>query len=242
MELIITDSMHEGSLKAAEIVENIVIEKPNAVLGLATGSTPLEMYQQLIHNHKEKGTSYKDVKTFNLDEYVGLEPTHPQSYRYFMNENLFSNLDIDLANTYVPSGIGDANANALAYDKILETLGSADVQILGIGTNGHIAFNEPGTDFAYTTHVVDLVPATIEANSRFFASAADVPRKAISMGIASILKAKKIVLLAFGEAKAEAIRALFEDEVTTDVPATALQEHSDVVVIVDRAAAALLQK
>jgi len=242
MKLIIAKNAHAGSLEAAKIVENIVIEKPNAVLGLATGSTPVEMYQELIRDHKDNGTSYKNVKTYNLDEYVGLEPTHSQSYRYFMNENLFKGLDIDLKNTYVPSGVGNATENAKAYDKVLAELGGADVQILGIGTNGHIAFNEPGTDFSYTTHVVDLVPETIAANARFFNSIDEVPKTAVSMGIASIMQAKKIILLAFGEAKAKAIKAMFEDEVTTAVPATALQNHPDVTVVVDEAAAALLSQ
>lgn len=240
MELIIAKNAHEGSLKAAKIVENIVKEKPTAVLGLATGSTPVEMYTELIRDHKENGTSYKDVKTYNLDEYIGLEPTHHQSYRYFMNENLFNGLDIDINNTHVPSGMGNGEANAKAYDQLLDELGGADVQILGIGTNGHIAFNEPGTDFSYTTHVVDLVPETIAANARFFDSIDDVPKTAVSMGIASIMKAKKIILLAFGENKAKAIRAMFEDAVSTDVPATALQNHPNVTVVIDEAAAMLL--
>jgi len=242
MKIIVTDNEHEGSLKAAEIIESIVLEKPNAILGLATGSTPIETYQELINNHKELGTSYKDVRTFNLDEYVGLEPTHPQSYRYFMNETLFNNLDIDLANTHVPSGIGDAEANAERYDELLAELGSADVQVLGIGTNGHIAFNEPGTDFSDTTHVVDLTPATITANARFFSSDKQVPKTAITMGIASILQAKKIVLLAFGAGKAKAVAAMIHGEVTEEVPASALQTHPDVVVILDKDAASLLEK
>jgi len=242
MKLIIIENEHEGSLKAAEIIESIVLEKPNAVLGLATGGTPIETYQQLIHNHKELGTSYKNITTFNLDEYVGLEPTHPQSYRYFMNENLFDGLDIDLANTHVPNGIGEAEENAEAYDKLLDEIGPADIQILGIGTNGHIAFNEPGSDFSETTHVVDLTPATIEANARFFESEKQVPKTAITMGIASIMQAKKIILLAFGEGKAKAVKAMIEGEVTEEVPASALQNHEDVVVVLDQAAASLLEQ
>jgi len=242
MKIIVVDNLHEGSVKAAEIIESIVLEKPDALLGLATGSTPIETYQELIHNHKELGTSYKDVKTINLDEYVGLKPTHPQSYRYFMNENLFDNLDIDLANTHVPSGLGDPEENAENYDKLLADLGAADVQILGIGTNGHIAFNEPGSDFSDTTHVVDLTPATIAANARFFDSEDQVPKTAITMGIASILQAKKIILLAFGEGKAKAVAAMVEGDVTEEVPASALQNHADVVVILDKAAAGLLNQ
>jgi len=242
MKVIVMDNAHEASLKAAEIIESIVLEKPDAILGLATGSTPIETYQELIHNHKELGTSYKDVTTFNLDEYVGLEPNHPQSYRYFMNENLFDNLDIDLNNTYVPSGIGDPEENAEEYDETLVRIGRADVQILGIGTNGHIAFNEPGTDFSDTTHVVDLTPATVEANARFFDSEDQVPKSAITMGIASILQAHKIILLAFGEGKAKAVAAMIEGDVTEEVPASALQNHPDVVVILDQAAAALLRQ
>ena len=242
MELIIVKNAAEGSAKGAEIIEAIVKENPQAILGLATGSTPLGMYKELIRDHQENGTSYKAVRTYNLDEYVGLEPTHDQSYRYFMTENLFKHLDIDLANTHVPSGIGNPEENAKAYDALIESIGRADIQVLGIGTNGHIAFNEPPTRFDYTTHVVDLVPATIEANSRFFDSIDDVPKTAVTMGIASILKAKKILLLAFGEGKAQAIKEMIEGPVTENMPASALQNHDNVVVIVDEAAAAQLSK
>lgn len=240
MELVVCKDALEASAKAAEQIITLVNQKPNAVLGLATGSTPVQMYKLLIANHQNEGTSYQKVTTINLDEYVGLEPTHDQSYRYFMNHQLFEGLDIPLTQTHVPSGMGNPEQNAQAYDQILDTVGRADIQILGIGTNGHIAFNEPGVAFEHTTHVVDLVPATIEANARFFNSIDEVPKKAVSMGIASILKAEKIILLAFGANKAEAIKGMFMDEISTSMPATALQNHPNVVVFVDHEAAALL--
>lgn len=242
MELIICKNAAEVGETAGAIVIDQVKENPKAILGLATGSTPIGAYEFMIKDHQENGTSYKDITTVNLDEYIGLEPTHEQSYRHFMNETLFSKLDIDVNNTFVPSGMGNPAENAKAYDAKLEELGAVDIQILGIGTNGHIAFNEPGTDFANTTHEVDLVPETIAANARFFASEDDVPKTALTMGIASILKAKKIILLAFGENKAEAIRGTFEDEISPNLPATALRNHPNVTIIADEAAASLLKK
>ena len=242
MELIVCKDAAAASKKAGELVLGTVKENPHAVLGLATGSTPEGMYKFLIKDHQENGTTYAGVKTYNLDEYVGLDGTHEQSYRYFMNQHLFNLIDIDKNNTHVPNGTGDVEANAKIYDTMLDELGGADLQILGIGSNGHIAFNEPGVPFECTTHVVDLVPETIEANARFFDSLDEVPKRAVSMGIASILKAKKIVLVALGESKAAAVKAMFEDEITTAVPATALRNHPNVTVIVDEEAGALLSK
>jgi glucosamine-6-phosphate isomerase len=240
MELFICENVAVASQKAADMISELVKENPQAILGLATGSTPEKMYQILIEDHKKNGTSYADVKTVNLDEYVGLAGTHEQSYRYFMDKHLFDKLDIKKENTYVPLGLGNPEENAKKYDEILARLGTVDIQVLGIGSNGHIAFNEPGISFDHTTHVVDLVPETIAANARFFNSLDEVPKTAVSMGIASILKAKEIILLAFGKGKAEAIRAMFEDEISTACPATALQNHPNVYVFVDEAAAALL--
>ena len=240
MELFICENVAVASQKAADMISELVKENPQAILGLATGSTPEKMYQILIEDHKKNGASYADVKTVNLDEYVGLARTHEQSYRYFMDKHLFDKLDIKKENTYVPLGLGNPEENAKEYDEILARLGTVDIQVLGIGSNGHIAFNEPGISFDYTTHVVDLVPETIAANARFFNSLDEVPKTAVSMGIASILKAKEIILLAFGKGKAEAIRAMFEDEISTVCPATALQNHPNVYVFVDEAAASLL--
>lgn len=241
MELHVFKTAQDASQYAADMIIDLVKEKPNAILGLATGSTPELLYQNLMADYKKNHTSYKDVVTYNLDEYVGLAPEHEQSYRHFMNEHLFNGLDINMENTYVPNGLGIPEENAKKYDAILNLIGGADIQILGIGTNGHIAFNEPGVPFECTTHAVDLVPATIEANARFFDTIDDVPKRAVSMGIASILKAKKIILLAFGEAKAKAIQGMFEDEISSQMPATALRNHPNVVVLVDEAAASLLK-
>lgn len=240
MKLVVCKDQNEANKVAGDMMVETVKENPEAILGLATGSTPVGMYNYMIEEHKENGTSYKNVSTVNLDEYIGLEPTHEQSYRHFMNETLFKGLDINLENTYVPSGMGDGEANAVAYEETLAELGPVDIQVLGIGTNGHIAFNEPGTSFDLGSHVTNLVPETIEANSRFFDSIDDVPKTAITMGIKSILRAKKIILLAFGENKAEAIKGTFEDEISTDLPATALRNHPDVTIITDEAAASLL--
>ncbi|TLG73965.1 glucosamine-6-phosphate deaminase [Culicoidibacter larvae] len=242
MKLVVCKNYDEVSAKAAEYFINLVKAKPNAVLGLATGSSPIGMYKLMIADHEQNGTSYKDVKTYNLDEYVGLDGSNNQSYHYFMNENLFKGLDIPLENTHVPSGIGNHDTLAAEYDAVLDELGGADLQILGIGSNGHIAFNEPGTSFASTTHIVDLTEETIQDNARFFDSIDDVPRESVTMGIASIMKAKKIVLIATSAHKAEAIKGMIEGPVTEDLPASILQQHPDVVVIVDTEAASLLDK
>ena len=237
MELIVCPNSDLGSKKAYEIVKKELSINKNLVLGLATGTTPLKLYQLMIEGYQKGNTSYKDVKTYNLDEYIGLKENHPQSYRYFMNKNLFEHLDINIKNTFVPNGIGDSYQNAKDYNEILDKLGSADIQILGIGSNGHIAFNEPGTDFNLTTHVTNLSESTIKDNSRFFSNINDVPTKAITMGIASILKSKKIILLAFGKNKSKAIKKLFSGNVNINFPASALNNHSDVIVICDEDAA-----
>lgn len=218
-----------------------ILRKPDVVLGLATGSSPLGIYQALIDLYKEGIISFAEVTTFNLDEYLGLDPSHPESYHTYMAENLFNHVDQPDHLRFIPSGVAeDPVAESFAYDKAIDAAGGIDLQILGIGTNGHIGFNEPDTVFAGMTHVVDLAESTIEANSRFFDSIDEVPRKAVSMGIRSIMQAKRIVLIATGEAKAEAIRRTVQGPIDPDCPASILQVHPDATILVDRAAASLL--
>lgn len=205
-------------------------------LGLATGSTPVEFYNQIVKSDLD----FSDMTSVNLDEYVGLDGSDEQSYRYFMSKHLFN--EKPFKENFLPNGkAADLEAETKAYDQIIAEH-PIDFQILGIGQNGHIGFNEPGTSFEETTHVVDLQESTIKANARFFENEEDVPRQAISMGIASIMAAKSIVLMAYGESKAEAIKGMVEGEITEDMPASILQKHADVVVIADEAAAALLSK
>lgn len=236
MKLIITDNYDEMSKEAFRVMKEVLDSKPDAVLGLATGSTPEGLYAEMVEGHKNNGTSYKDVQTYNLDEYVGIDRNDPQSYYTFMNEHLFKDIDIDPENTHVP--FGDTAEDAKAYD---DQVKGVDIQLLGIGRNGHIGFNEPGTPFDSRTHIVDLTQSTLEANKRFFDNDINkVPKQAISQGIGTILDAEKILLLASGEDKADAIKALVEGEPTVECPATALADHDDVIVIVDKAAASKL--
>jgi len=241
MKLLKFKTQEEASKEAARLIKDEINAKSNFVLGLATGSTPEQTYAELIKLNKEGELSFKDVTTYNLDEYIGLEESNPLSYHSYMKEKLFDKIDINQSNTHIPNGNGDVEKNAEDFEKQIEVSGGIDLQILGIGINGHIAFNEPGSSFNGKTGRVKLTDSTIEANSRFFKSKDEVPTEAISMGIGTILKAKKIFLLAFGEAKAEAIRRMFDEEATTDLPASALQSHPDATVIVDEEAAKLLQ-
>lgn len=242
MKIIITKDYEELSQKAFEIMRAVLEEKPNAVLGLATGSTPIGLYEKMIEDHQKNGRSYRAVQAVNLDEYAGLSPENDQSYRYFMRSHLFDHIDIDLKNTFIENGLAkDAEAECARYDAILSAL-PRDIQILGIGANGHIAFNEPNTPFEMTTHLVDLTENTIKMNSRFFEREEDVPRRAFTMGPKSIMDAKKIVILAVGASKAEAVRGMAEGEVTPALPASILQKHPDCTLIADEAAAALLSK
>ena len=241
MKVIICKDYEEMSKKAAETIIAVVKKNPSAVLGLATGSTPIGTYSEMIRDHKENGTSYKGVKTVNLDEYVGLDVNSDQSYVYFMRHNLFCGLDIDLANTHIENGKAeDKEAECRKYDELLKTL-VQDVQVLGIGSNGHIAFNEPFTPFDSTTHIVDLTENTIKDNSRLFKSIDEVPRQAFTMGLKNIMDAKKILILANGKNKAKAVYGLVKGEVTTEVPASILQKHSDCTLICDEEAAALIK-
>lgn len=224
------------SRRAANIMAAEVIRKPDCVLGLATGSTPVGAYKQLAVMCRQGDVSFKEVRTVNLDEYKGLAPTHDQSYRYFMNNNLFDHVDIDPANTSVPSGLAeDAEAECAAYDKLVESLGYADLQLLGIGNNGHIGFNEPDSSFTKETHVVDLTESTIAANARFFESANEVPRQALTMGIGCIMAARKILLIANGTGKADALYNTVCGPITPECPASILQLHGNVVIVGDEA-------
>ena len=229
----------EASDKAFEIMKNYL--KPGKVLGLATGSTPIGLYERMVKDHKENGTSYKEIKSFNLDEYVGLPIEHPESYYAFMHRNLFDHIDIPEENTHVPSGLGDdLDKQAKHYDEMIDD-NPVDIQVLGIGSDGHIAFNEPGTPFDSGTHVCDLAESTIQDNCRFFDNDINlVPKQAVTQGIGTIMKAKNIMLIATGKNKAQAIKDMIEGPVDIDCPASILQNHGDVVVIIDEEAASLL--
>ena len=229
---------YEGmSHKAAEIIAAQVKSKPDCVLGLATGSTPVGTYKQLVEWCDKGELSFAQTHSVNLDEYVGLAPEHDQSYRYFMQSNLFDHVDIKKENTNVPNGLADdPEAECARYNKVIRDLGGIDLQLLGLGHNGHIAFNEPGNGFELETHTVDLTESTIEANKRFFASADEVPRRAFTMGIKNIMQARSILMVVNGEAKADIVCRAFTGPVTTDVPASVLQLHPDVTIVGDKAA------
>ncbi|MDT2816897.1 glucosamine-6-phosphate deaminase [Vagococcus lutrae] len=236
MKLIHVENQVEGGKKAFELIREGMEERDVKVLGLATGSTPITMYEAMVNSDVD----FSDMIGVNLDEYVGLDGEDEQSYRYFMNEHLYNAKPFK--ETYVPNGVAeDADAECARYNQILAD-NPIDIQVLGIGTNGHIGFNEPGTPFDSETRKVDLVESTIESNKRFFDSAEDVPTQAYSMGIGSILKAKEIILIAYGEAKADAIKGMIEGEITEDCPASALQKHDNVTVILDDAAAEKLSE
>ncbi|OHB81512.1 MAG: glucosamine-6-phosphate deaminase [Planctomycetes bacterium RBG_16_64_12] len=241
MQLIICDEYEQLSRAAAKTVAKTLNSKPNAVMGLATGSTPLGLYQELVRMHKEEGLDFSQVTTFNLDEYVGLPNNHPQSYHYFMSENLFNHVNIPRQNVYIPSGTTD-NYEAFCkwYEQRIVDCGGIDLQVLGIGTDGHIAFNEPSSSLGSRTRIKTLAKQTIEDNARFFDNPDDVPVYAITMGVGTILEARKIILLASGESKAEAIAAAIEGPVTSMCTASALQLHADTIFFLDRAAAGRL--
>lgn len=240
MKIIFTEDHDELSEKAFEIMKDVVKINPYAVLGLATGTTPLGVYKRLIADHLKNGTSYKHIRAVNLDEYKGLSAIHPQSYAYFMRKNLFENIDIDLDNTYIENGTAeDESAECKRYDKLLKLL-PRDLQLLGLGENGHIAFNEPNTPFDSTTHIVNLTESTIKANSRFFNDISDVPKQAFTMGMKSIMQAKKILILASGEIKAKAVYKTVKGEVNVNCPASILQKHPDCTLVVDKSAGKLL--
>lgn len=232
MRIIEAKDYADLSRKAANIIMAQVTLKPNSVLGLATGSTPIGTYKELIDMYNKGDLDFSEVRSINLDEYEGLDEKNDQSYRYFMNTNLFDHVNIDKKNTNVPSGVAkDLEAECKRYDKLIEDMGGVDVQILGIGHDGHIGFNEPGDAFDKTTHTVTLDERTIKANARFFAKEEDVPRKAITMGIKSIMQAKKILLIANGPDKKDIIEKAIYGPITPNVPASVLQLHPDLTVI-----------
>lgn len=220
------------SRKAANVISAQVILKPNAVLGLATGSTPIGTYKQLIDWYQKGDIDFSMTKSINLDEYVGLTPDNEQSYRYFMNDKFFNHININKNNTYVPNGkANDMIAECARYDALINEMGGIDLQLLGIGHNGHIGFNEPGQAFEKTTHIVELGESTIQANARFFDSIDEVPRQAITMGIKSIMQAKKLLLIANGADKKEIVEKAINGPVTPQVPASILQFHPNLTVI-----------
>ena len=233
-------SKEEINQQIASTIINLIKTKPNAVLGLATGSSPLGVYALLINAYKEGTISFKDITTFNLDEYVGLDETNNQSYRYYMNINLFDHIDIDKSKTNIPSGTGDIEATAKEYDNKIAQAGGIDLQILGLGSDCHIAFNEPGTPFDSLTHVTDIAESTIKDNARFFEKIEDVPTKAITMGLKSIMNAKKIVLIATGKNKAQAVYDMIKGTKDTSHPGSILRDHNDCVIYLDNDAASLL--
>ena len=232
MKFIEVESYDKLSKIAAGILTAQVIMKPNCVLGLATGSTPIGTYKYMIEAYERGDVDFKDVTTVNLDEYAGLDGNNDRSYRYFMNKNLFSQINIDKANTYIPNGCAENLVEeGKRYDAFIDSLGGIDVQLLGIGLDGHIGFNEPDSYFVRETHVVDLDDSTIKANARFFGSEEEVPRRAVTMGIGGIMSAKKILLIANGPAKEDIINKAFFGPITPEIPASVLQLHHDVTVI-----------
>lgn len=242
MKLIVTKDYESMSIRAAQEMATLISNKPNAILGLATGGTPVGMYKKLIEMNKEGDLDFSKVTTINLDEYIGLSEKHPKSYRFFMNENLFNHININKKNTFLPNGLAeDAEEEGKNYDNMIDSLGGTDIQLLGIGKNGHIAFNEPDEDLVAGTHSTKLTESTINSNARFFNSIDEVPKTAITMGLGQIMKAKKILLLASGKDKAEAIKGLMSGKITTSNPSTMLQMHKDVTLIADEDAVSLLE-
>jgi glucosamine-6-phosphate deaminase len=243
MRVVILPKADDVSRRAAEVIADCIRSKPNAVLGLATGGTPLGTYGELIGAHHSGRVSFCNVTTFNLDEYVGLGPEHSQSYGYFMRENLFSKADFDLTRCHVPSGLADDyDVYCRAYERQICDAGGIDLQLLGIGSDGHIAFNEPGSSLASRMRLKALTERTRSDNARFFAAGEEVPSLAVTMGVGTILEARKILLLATGANKANAVRAFIEGPVTSQITASALQLHPHVTVLLDEPAAEWLQR
>ncbi|MBR6626560.1 MAG: glucosamine-6-phosphate deaminase [Lachnospiraceae bacterium] len=242
MKIIKTANYDEMSRKAANIIAAQMILKPNSVLGLATGSSPVGTYKELIKKNQAGDIDFSDITTVNLDEYRGLPRDNDQSYYYFMNDNLFNHVNIDKSRTHVPNGmVADAEKECGDYEALIKELGGVDLQLLGLGHNGHIGFNEPSAEFDKVTHCVDLQESTIEANKRFFASIDDVPRQAYTMGIGTIMAAKKILVVVSGADKAEIVKKAFTGPVTPNVPASILQMHPDVTVVCDAEAYKMIE-
>ena len=236
MKIIKVKNYEQMSEEALKVILEVVKNNPKAVLGLATGSTPLGLYAKMAKDHRENGTSYAECRAVNLDEYAGLDIKSDQSYVYFMRENLFKHIDIKLENTHIENGKAeDKEGECARYNALLDEL-QQDIQVLGIGSNGHIAFNEPGTSFDSVTHIVDLAESTIKDNSRLFNSIDEVPRQAFTMGLKNIMNAKKILILANGAGKAYAIGELVNGEIREEIPASILRNHPDCILICDEAA------
>ncbi|MDO4977849.1 MAG: glucosamine-6-phosphate deaminase [Eubacteriales bacterium] len=241
VKIIVANDYEEMSKKAAAIIAAQVIYKADSILGLATGSSPIGIYDYLTKWYQEGSLDFSQITTVNLDEYRGIEKKNDQSYDYFMHHHFFDRVNVRPEKTFLPNGMAaDVEEECARYQKLIDDLGGIDLQLLGIGHNGHIGFNEPGESLEANVHCVSLSEKTIEANKRFFASAEDVPKQAYTMGMRSIMEAKKIVIVANGEGKAEAIAKAFAGKITTKVPASLLQLHPDVTVVVDQAAASLL--
>lgn len=237
MKILKAKDYSQMSRMAANIISAQVIMKPDCVLGLATGSTPIGAYDQLIRWYEKGDLDFSQVTSVNLDEYKGLSPENDQSYRYFMNEHLFKHVNIRADHTYVPNGLEpDADKACRDYNEVMTACGGVDLQLLGLGHNGHIGFNEPCEEFEKETHCVDLAQSTIDANSRFFASMDEVPKQAYTMGIKTIMQARKILIVVSGADKADIVKEAFFGPITPQVPASALQLHSDVILVADEAA------
>lgn len=235
MKIVLCENYDEMSLKAAEVIKEQVNSKPDCILGLATGSTPVGMYNCLAEMNKKGDVDFSKVTSFNLDEYYPISPENDQSYRYFMNENLFSKINIDITKTHVPNGMAEnPEKECKEYDENIIKAGGIDLQVLGIGQNGHIAFNEPSDELIEGTHITGLTESTIKANARFFESEKDVPTKAVTMGMASIMRAKKIIILANGASKRDVVTKLLNGGITTNIPASLLKVHPDVTLFCDR--------
>lgn len=240
MKVIVTKNTEQLAEEALKVMLNVVKNNPYAIIGLATGSSPIGLYKKMIEDHKNNGTSYANIKSVNLDEYVGLDINSDQSYVYFMNDNLFKDIDIKQENTNLPNGkADDMQKECERYTALLNSM-PQDIQLLGIGANGHIGFNEPNTSFDSTTHIVKLEEGTRKDNARFFESLDEVPKYAITMGIKNIMNAKEILVVANGKNKAKAVYAMVKGEVTEECPASILQKHANVTVVVDEDAASLL--
>lgn len=243
MRVIIVKDYDEMSKEAARIIAKQIKKKPDSVIGFATGGTPVGTYKELIRMHKEEGLDFSKLTTFNLDEYYGLGPDHPQSYYYYMFDNLFNHVNVDPKKVHIPDGLAkNVKDFCEKYEEEIKKAGGIDLQILGIGRDGHIAFNEPGSSLASRTRLVALAEETIKDNARFFEKEEDVPRFAISMGCGTIMEAKKLLLLANGEKKADAVTAFIEGPVTSQITSSVLQMHPDAVVILDEAAASKLKR
>ncbi len=241
MRILIEKNYEKMSQRAAQLLASQITMQPDSVLGLATGSTPVGMYKRLVEMYGNEELSFKDVSSFNLDEYIGLDGKNPQSYRAFMESNLFSHIDLPSDNVHIPSGMAeDVQQECINYENAIESLGGIDLQVLGIGHNGHIGFNEPNSSFEARTHLVDLDEVTIQANARFFEDESLVPKQAISMGIKTIMKSKKVMLLASGKDKAEILQKMIYGPITPAVPASILQLHQDFIIVIDEEAASLL--